>query len=193
MSDAPINPYRLSGDEPERPFHQEPNPHTEPEHAEMSRAFFYEYFPAMLDTFAFTLRITPGITLAYCAQTVILIAQQFAADIRQGLTAAAWEMADHVRAAAEAGHKVAEPDVPEAGQDCPCPIDHNLEANGLVVFLENAERGDNASAVKVLEALWRELDPDETTIHVHVAAAFLSHVVGAIVFTVFGSPVDEQH
>jgi hypothetical protein len=104
----------------------------------------------------------------------------------------AWELADHVRVF-NVVSPIREPSIPDEVERCRCGMDHKLEATALATFLERSIAGDNASAVRVLDALWEDTDADDSVAVLHVGASLLGHVVGGMVFAHLHSDCDHEH
>lgn len=152
-------------------------------HFDTARPFLDAYLPELVSTLSFTWDAGPGLSTVYLAQCVMLASHQFGGpDPATNLRAMAWELCDHVRAlgAVVPLRQVAFPDGPDR---CDCGVDHNLEAAALATFLERAVSKDNPSAVKVLDALWRDTQAETEDEILHVGSSLLTHVVGVMVYS----------
>lgn len=159
----------------------------------VARPFLDAYLPALVSVLSFTWDAAGSLTPAYLLQCMMLVSNQFgAADIRTDMRAVAWELADHARAL-NATSPIREPQIPEKVEHCPCGMDHKLEATALATFLERSIAGDNASAVRVLDALLRDIRADGPLEVLHIGASLLGHVVGGMVFAHLHSDCDHDH
>jgi len=163
------------------------------EEFDTAREFLDTYLPDLVDILGFTWDAATALSSVYLAQCVVLASQQFAGpDMHTNLRALGWELSDHVRAV-HYSSPIREVSVPDQAETCGCGIDHQLEANALATFLERSVEGDNGSAVKVLDALWRDTGATDPPEVLHVGASLLTHVVGAMVFARFHRDCFEQH
>jgi hypothetical protein len=163
------------------------------EFEETARPFLDAYLPALVSVLSFTWDVEDSLAPAYLAQTVVLISHQFGSeDVRTDMRAVAWELADHARIL-NAISPIMEPHIPDEVERCRCGMDHKLEATALATFLERAIAGDNASAVKVLDALWEDMKVEDFGDTLHVGASLLGHVVGGMVFAHLHSDCDHGH
>lgn len=157
------------------------------------RPFLVEYLPPLVNVLTFTWDLEDGLSGAYLAQCMVLASNECGSlDVKTNMRALAWELADHVRAF-NAISPLREPQIPEEAERCRCGMDHKLEATALAAFLERAIAGDNASSVKVLDALWRDMSADEPQEALHVGSSLLSHVVGGMVFARLHQDCDHDH
>lgn len=157
------------------------------------RPFLVEYLPPLVSVLTFTWDVDGSLSGAYLAQCMVVVSHQFGSpDVKTDMRALAWELADHVRAF-NAIYPLREPQIPEEVERCRCGMDHRLEATALATFLERAIAGDNVSAVKVLDALWQDMDAEVAEKALHVGSSLTGHVVGAMVFAHLHQDCDHDH
>ena len=150
---------------------------------ETAREFLDSYLPDLVSVMTFTWDEGQPLATAYLAQVMALITEQFVApDVWIAYRALAWELSDHVRAVSYLSliRPVA---ASEEADECNCGRDHHLESNAVAAFLDCSVSGDNAGAVRVLDALWKDVPEGERQGMLRAAIGLLTHVVGAVIFS----------
>lgn len=158
----------------------------------ITRPFLDAYLPALVSVASFTWEADGSLTPAYLLQCVVLVSHQFdSPDTRTDMRALAWELSDHVRVS-NGISPIRQPVMPERSERCGCGMDHHLEANALAAFLERSLAGDNRAAVRVLDALWRDMNATDPVDVIHVGASLLGHVVGGMIYAHLHRDCDEE-
>lgn len=157
------------------------------------RPFVDAYLPPLVSVLTLTWDVEGSLSSSYLAQSLLVVSHQFGGpDAKTNMRALAWELADHVRVL-NAISPMREPVIPEETERCDCGVDHRLEATATAAFMERAVAGDNAAAVRVLDAMWDDMGAHEGVAVLHVGSSLLGHVVGGMVFAHLHADCGHDH